>query len=282
MKIAFEKVSIKLLEEHQVTPEQYVAWAITRFRQRAFRAGAIVSAIVFILLFVVALSSRSGSEHPGIFWYIFCIDIFITLLFLSVAFGMKNGTAPTHVSGGNPTDGYHSLDLMRYTSTGFMKKITEQQWLGIAAFDLVSFDRTEAERNKGADYSKVYIEKLRTIRQKLKKMGFLSVLAIVVLTAMVILVPQFTLQAESTSRYPLLIIYILLYCIAITGLHGWVFIYALIGFITREIKVSGEYYEDDMIYRRKSAIIWSVSFMFITTLTYIGFMIVPIAIMTIA
>lgn len=278
MIIQFEGTSGRLLEEHQVTPDRYIAWATAQFRMRAFRAGVIISAIVFILLFIVALSTRTADEHPGMFWYIIAVDILLTSIFLSVAVGMKNGTGPVHTSKNNPTDGYRSLDLLRYTSVEFMSKITEREWLKIASFDLDSFNRKEAESNRKASYSEELIERLGKLRRQMKKVSLLSLLCIMLLTAVVLIIPQLTFQLHSPARIPLLIFCTILYVALVTALHGMVFLYGLIGFYTRGIKVPGEYYNDDMLYRGKGAIVWSLAIMFITALIYIGFMMIPFAI----
>lgn len=279
MNLQFSKRSKQLLEEHQVTQEAYIAWAVARFRERAFRAGATISFVFFILMLIVAFSSTSSADdHSGTFWFIIIIDIFLTLIFFSVVVSVKNGTAPVHLSDGKDIGkGFRTLDLLRSTSTAFMNNISEKEWLSITAFDSALFYREEEKRTEKADYSKLFIEKLQNLRQKAKKAGFLSMLGIALITAAVILLPSLSLSLGSPTRLPLLIVYFLFYCIAVVGLHGWVFIYALIGFYTREIRVPGEYESNDLTYRRMGAIIWSYAIMIITALLYITFMIMPAA-----
>jgi hypothetical protein len=279
MNIQFSKQSEQLLEEHQVTREKYIAWVVIRFRERAFLAGATVSFVFFILMLIIAFSSTSSADdHSGVFWFIIIIDIFLTLIFFSVAVSMKHGTAPVHVSDGKDIGkGFRTLDLQRSTSTDFMKNISEKEWLSIAAFDSALFYREEVKRTEEADYSKLLIKKLHNLRQKAKKAGFLSLLGIALLTAAVILLPALSLSPGSPTRLPLLVIYLFLYCIAAAGLNGWVFIYALIGLYTREIGVPGEYESNDLIYRRMGAVIWSYAIMIMTAILFIAFMIIPAA-----
>ena len=281
MNIQFSKQSEQLLEEHQVTREKYIAWAVTRFRERAFRAGVIISFVFFILMLIIALiSTSSADDHSGVFWFIIIIDIFLTLIFFSVAVSMKHGTAPVHVSDGKDIGkGFRTLDLLRSASTDFMKNISEKEWLSITAFDSALFNREEAKRTEKADYSELLIRKLHNLRQKAKRAGIFSLIGIALLTAAVILLPALSLSQGSPARLSLLIIYLLLYCIAAIGMHGWVFIYALIGLYTREIRVPGEYESSDLVYRKMGAVIWSYAIMIITALLFIAFMIIPAALL---
>ncbi len=278
MMVEFRKEPTRLLEEHQITPEKYITWTISRFRKRVYQSGAVVSAIFFVFLLVIAFKTQAEpGSTPGIFWYIVAVDILMTSLFLGVAVSWLNGTSSSQGTGeNNLPQGYQSIGLLNYTSEKFMSKISEREWLRIAAFDLDTFRRKEAERNKKPDYSVEYVEKLERHKKTFLRLGILSLITIVLLTAACVLLPPLSLSEVSPTRVPLLIAFTALYCIMITGFHGRVFLYAMIGFITRRIKVEGEYAEA-LTYRGKGAILWSVILMLLIAVNYVGFMIVPAA-----
>jgi hypothetical protein len=72
-------------------------------------------------------------------------------------------------------------------------------------------------------------------------------------------------------------IFDLFYITTVLGMHGWLFLYGYLGFLERKIKLHAEYTWDDTVHHGKSATVFGVIAMMTAVLSFLLFMVVPVA-----
>ena len=110
------------------------------------------------------------------------------------------------------------------------------------------------------------VQKLENLKQKLKKIGLIGTGLFGLTVAFAFMI----LKIEGITSTVVVVMGIF-YVMMVIGLHGWIFLYALLGIMRRQYQ--------GMVYKGEAAIVWGAIIAVVTVGIFIAFMAVPIAIL---
>jgi len=140
---------------------------------------------------------------------------------------------------------------LRKTDLKYIKKISDRKWDAIRTFDLQAYKERELKRldKLKPHASKNKITRLQNLKLIFRKASLCGIVLFLIMAAFFFFFTSpLALKLFGFS-----------FSIMLIGLHAWFFLYALIGFLKKEIRIPGEW--ETNIFRGTSAVIWSIIFL---------------------
>lgn len=257
----------RILKSRDIPSKQYLAWAMTRYYQIAWRFGITLTAVVFgLFVWMAAVEHLAAPGELSTPIAMLLMGLFVSSIFGGVALSFKRGKPV----GTQRAQGFEGVDVRRRTSVAYLKGLSEAHWRAISSFDIEAFQRAQAKLAPRPTASPAQIERWTALKVTLKRIGIWGTGTFVALLALMLTLSS-VLEGWSAA------LLVCAYLPAVTGLHGWIFLYGYIGFRKREIKVAGEFRDDDTVYTGVGAIIWALVAMVLSGLSWLLFLSAPVA-----